>query len=133
MPWAISKCRLFLASLPQFIVISDHHPLIPILTPTTLMRSRTCDCSISKQESWAAISRINGALNNAPDALSCQHHPITNPLPRHLHAECDIDEELGISIAEIRAVSGAHEYVRLDGMQIRIDAIGNFAIISWMT
>ena len=29
--WAISKCRLFLAGLPQFIVITDHHPLVPIL------------------------------------------------------------------------------------------------------
>ena len=29
--WAILKCKLFLAGLPHFRVITDHHPLIPIL------------------------------------------------------------------------------------------------------
>ena len=46
--WAISKCRLFLAGLPQFIVITDHHPLVRI--PIALMRSRIRDCSASKLE-----------------------------------------------------------------------------------
>ena len=29
--WAITKCHLFLAGLPHFKVITDHHPLVPIL------------------------------------------------------------------------------------------------------
>ena len=29
--WAIIKCNLFLAGLPHFTLITDHHPLIPIL------------------------------------------------------------------------------------------------------
>ena len=29
--WAIIKCRVFLAGLPHFTVLTDHHPLIPIL------------------------------------------------------------------------------------------------------
>ena len=29
--WAISKCKLFLSGLRHFTVITDHHPLIPIL------------------------------------------------------------------------------------------------------
>lgn len=29
--WAITKCRMFLAGLPQFRVLTDHHSLIPIL------------------------------------------------------------------------------------------------------
>ena len=29
--WAIIKCKMFLAGLPHFRVITDHHPLIPIL------------------------------------------------------------------------------------------------------
>ena len=29
--WAISKCHVFLAGLPHFTVITDHHPLVPIL------------------------------------------------------------------------------------------------------
>ena len=29
--WAIAKSRLFLAGLPHFLVVTDHHPLVPIL------------------------------------------------------------------------------------------------------
>ena len=29
--WVITKCKLFLAGLPHFTVVTDHHPLIPIL------------------------------------------------------------------------------------------------------
>ena len=29
--WTIIKCKMFLADLPHFRVITDHHPLIPIL------------------------------------------------------------------------------------------------------
>jgi hypothetical protein len=30
--WAVIKCRVFLDSLPHFtIIVTDHHPLIPIL------------------------------------------------------------------------------------------------------
>lgn len=28
--WAISKCRLYLSSLPHFTLMTNHHPLIPI-------------------------------------------------------------------------------------------------------
>ena len=33
--WAISKCHIFLAGLPHFSVLTDHHPLIPILKTNT--------------------------------------------------------------------------------------------------
>ncbi len=29
--WAIIRCKMFLAGLPHFTVVTDHHPLIPIL------------------------------------------------------------------------------------------------------
>ena len=29
--WATIKCKLFLAGLPHFMIVTDHHPLIPIL------------------------------------------------------------------------------------------------------
>ena len=29
--WAITKCKIFLAGLPHFTVVTDHHPLVPIL------------------------------------------------------------------------------------------------------
>ena len=29
--WAIIKCKIFLAGLPHFMVVTDHHSLVPIL------------------------------------------------------------------------------------------------------
>ena len=29
--WGIAKCRLFLAGIPHFQLVTDHHPLVPIL------------------------------------------------------------------------------------------------------
>ena len=29
--WVIVKCNVFLAGLPHFVVLTDHHPLVPIL------------------------------------------------------------------------------------------------------
>ena len=29
--WAIIKCKIFLAGLPHFTVLTDHHPLVPLL------------------------------------------------------------------------------------------------------
>ena len=29
--WATEKCRMFLAGLPTFFVVTDHNPLVPIL------------------------------------------------------------------------------------------------------
>lgn len=34
--WAMMKCRIFLAGLPSFQVITDHKPLIPIINSKTL-------------------------------------------------------------------------------------------------
>ena len=35
-PWAIVKCRLFLAGLPHFKIITDHHPLVHNLNKNRL-------------------------------------------------------------------------------------------------
>ena len=120
--WAISKCRLFLAGLPQFIVITDHHPLVPILNThrldevenPRLQRLKTRVMGYNFTAKW-----IKGVLNNAPDALS--RHPVSDPLPGDLHAEHDLDIEPGISIAEIRAISGAHESFRLEELRRHAD------------
>ena len=34
--WATKKCRLFLAGLPHFKVMTDHRPLLPILNQKTM-------------------------------------------------------------------------------------------------
>ena len=84
------------------------YPLIPILNTHLLDKIENprlqCLKTIIMGYNFTAKG-IKGALKNAPDILSS--HPVTNPLPGGLHAERDIDNELGISIADIRAVLGA--------------------------
>jgi hypothetical protein len=36
--WATKKCRLYLAGLPTYTVVTDHRPLLPILNDYTLDR-----------------------------------------------------------------------------------------------
>jgi len=75
--WAISKCKLFLSGLQYFTVITDHNPLIPILNNhrldeienPCLQRLKTRLMAYNFTAQW-----LNGANNNAPDALS-RHVP----------------------------------------------------------
>lgn len=72
--WAIHKCNIFLAGLPHFTVVTDHHPLISILNNHRLdeivnphlqhLKTRVMAYNFTAE--W-----IKGALNNALDALSC--------------------------------------------------------------
>ena len=71
--WAILKCRIFLAGLPHFSVVTDHYPLISILNNyrldeienPRLQRLKTKVMAFNFTAEW-----IKGTLNNAPDALS---------------------------------------------------------------
>ena len=107
--WAITKCKLFLAGLPHFTVVTDHHPLIPILNNHRLdeienprlqrLKSRIMAYNFTAQ--W-----VKGVKDvNAPDALS--RNPVTDPLPHKLMAECDQQNNPESSIAEIRAASAS--------------------------
>lgn len=117
--WAIIKCHLFLAGLPHFVIVTDHHPLIPILNShrldeienPRLQRLRTRIMAYNFTAEW-----IKGSLNSAPDALS--RYPVSDPQPQELLAERDLDNEQGASIAEIRAMSNdSQESVRLQDLR----------------
>ena len=105
--WAIAKCKLFLAGLPHFTVLTDHHPLIPILNNHWLdeienprlqrLKSRIMAYNFTAQ--W-----VKGALNNAPDALS--RNPTSDPQPHELMEECTPHTNPEPSIAEIRSAAG---------------------------
>ena len=104
--WAISKCHIFLAGLPHFSVLTDHHPLIPILNKhrldeienPRLQRLKTKIMGYSFTAQW-----LKGTLNNAPDALS--RNPVNDPSPQDLLAETELDYSLAPSPAEIRAIT----------------------------
>lgn len=107
MSWAISKCKLFLAGLPHFTIVTDHHPLIPILNNHRLdeienprlqrLKNRVMAYNFTAQ--W-----VKGILNSAPDALS--RNPTSDPLPHELRAERDPHTNPESSIAEIRTCRG---------------------------
>ena len=88
--WAAQKCRIFLAGLPTFTVITDHSPLVPILNShrldeienPRLQRLRTRLLAYNFIAKW-----IKGKDNDAADALS--RYPCSSPkakttmLPTH--------------------------------------------------
>ena len=123
MSWAILKCSIFLAGLPHFTVITDHHPLVSILNHHRLdeienprlqrLKMRVMGYNFTTQ--W-----VKGTLHNAPDALS--RNPVSDPLPEELLAEFDNDNHLESSLAEIRALMSEHqESVRLQVLRERAE------------
>ena len=108
--WAILKCRIFLAGLPHFSVVTDHYPLISILNNyrldkienPRLQRLKTKVMALNFTAEW-----IKGTLNNAPDALS--QNPVTNPKPHDLLAEQDPSGKPEATIAEIRVTSSGQQ------------------------
>ena len=104
--WAITKCKLFLAGLPHFTVITDHHPLVPILNSHRLdeienprlqrLRNRIISYNLTAQ--W-----IKGTMNNGPAALS--RHPLSDPAPHEQLAEFDQQGNPEPSIAAMRVTA----------------------------
>ena len=81
--WAIMKCKIFLAGLPHFTAVTDHHPLVPILNNhqldeiknPRLQRLKTNIMAYNFTTEW-----VKGALNHAPDTLS--RNPVSDPQPQ---------------------------------------------------
>ena len=104
--WAISKCNIFLAGLQHFHVITDHHPLVPILNSHRLdeienprlqrMKAKLMGYNFTTE--W-----LKGSLNQAPDALS--RNPTSNPEPHETLAESDLDHNQAPTAADIRAIT----------------------------
>lgn len=107
--WAILKCKLFLAGLPHFTVITDHHPLIPILNNhrldeienPRLQRLKTRIMGYNFTAEW-----VKGILNNVPDALS--RNPVSDPQPSEMLAERDMDNKPENTLMEVRAIANEH-------------------------
>ena len=104
--WAIMKCRLFLAGLQHFVVVTDHNPLLSILNTRRLdeienprlqrLKSRIMGYNLTAQ--W-----IKGSNHHAPDALSW--HPTKDPHSEDTIAEHDTQLNPEVTISEIRALS----------------------------
>ena len=71
--WAITKCKVFLAGLQHFSVVTDHNPLIPILNSRRLDEIENPRLQRLKSRLMAynfTAGWIKGKGNSAPDALS---------------------------------------------------------------
>ena len=104
--WAILKCHTFLAGLQQFQLVTDHNPLIPILSSHRLDEIE----NPRLQRLWTRIMGYNftaqwlkGSNNHAPDALS--RNPVSDPSHHDMLAEIDVLNQPEISISEIRATT----------------------------
>ena len=122
MSWAMSKCDI-LAGLPHFTVVTDHHPLIPILNNhrldeienPRLQRLMTRTMAYNFTAEW-----VKGTQNYAPAALS--RNPVSDLQPHETLGEQDIHNNPEWSIAEIRAItSGGQESVRIQDLRRQAD------------
>ena len=121
--WAVTKCKLFLAGLPHFTVVTDHHPLVPILNShrldeienPRLQRLRNQIISYNLTAQW-----IKGTMNNAPDALS--RYPISDPAPHEQLAEFDHQGNPEPSIAAMRVTAmDKSDSIRLEDLRKMAD------------
>ena len=116
--WAITKCKIFLAGLPHFTVLTDHHPLVPILNNyyrldeienPRLQRLKSKIMAYNFSTTW-----VKGALDHAPDALS--RNPVSDPQDSEMLAE---NVAKG---AEVRALTNStQESLRLTELHQRAD------------
>ena len=130
--WAITKCNIFLAGLPHFTVVTDHHPLISILNShrldeiqnPRLQRLKTKIMGYTFTAVW-----LKGALNYAPDALS--RNPTADPQPEEALAETEIDQATATSSAEIRAIINRDEPIRLSELRSIADSDSEYQTLKF--
>ena len=104
--WAIMKCRVFLAGLQHFEVVTDHNPLIPILNTRRLDEVENPRLQRLKSRLMAynfTAHWTKGSSHNAPDALS--RNPVSDPQSEDTLAEFDDQSNLAMSTSEIRAIT----------------------------
>ena len=97
--WAINKCRLYLAGLPDFTVVVDHRPLVPILNSKgldaienpRLLRLKQKLLSYSFHTEW-----VQGKLHTIPDVLS--RFPVSAPTDDDLELDAELNSELEVRV-----------------------------------
>ena len=111
--WAVTKCKIFLAGLSHFSIVTDHHPLVPILNNYRLDEIENPRLQRLKSKIMAynfSATWIKGNLNHAPDALS--RNPVSDPETGDLLAENMA------TCAEVRALTSCtQESLRLTDLR----------------
>ena len=101
--WAMSKCNIFLAGSPHFTVMTDHHPLIPILNSHRLDE-------IENPHDGVQLHNRMGQRCTKLCTRCIVPEPVFDPQPNEALGEKDVHHNPECSIAEIRAMnSGDYE------------------------
>ena len=104
--WAVTKCKVFLAGLQHFYIITDHNLLVPILNSQRLYEIENPRLQRLKSRMMAynfTAQWVKGCKNDAPDALS--RNPVSHPQIEDALAENDLQNHPEMSTMEIRAIS----------------------------
>lgn len=109
--WALGKCRLYLLGLPQFKLIIDHRPLIPIINSKgldeienpRLLRLREKLLPFTLEAEWSS-----GKTHFIPDALS--RAPVHDPDDTDRTLENAITEDMEIKVNYMAAQLREDEY-----------------------
>ena len=89
---ATEKCRMFLAGLPTFLVVTDHNPLVPILNSHRLdeIKNPRLQCLPTRLMAYNFTAKwLKGKENSMADSLS--RHPTEDPKRGDDLAEYDLD------------------------------------------
>jgi hypothetical protein len=98
--WAVNKCRVYLLGLPEFSIITDHKPLVPILNQKglhdvdnpRLMRMKERLLPYRFSADW-----IRGKDHEVPDALS--RAPVSRPTKEDIASEQDLAQTMNCYIS----------------------------------
>ena len=78
--WAVRKCHIYLAGMPEFRLITDHRPLVPILNTKSLVEIENPRLQRLREKlmpySFTAVWKA-GKMHQLPDALS--RAPVDHP------------------------------------------------------
>ena len=108
--WACRKCKLYLAGMQQFEVVTDHRPLVPVLNAKSLLDIENPRLQRLRERltpfNFVAVWR-QGKLHAIPDALS--RSPVEHPTSDDEEAEQDVAHQFANVIAQIVTADPAEE------------------------
>ena len=102
--WAVRKCHIYLAGMPEFRLITDHKPLVPILNTKSLAEIENPRLQRLREKlmayTFTAVWKA-GKTHHLPDALS--RAPVDRPSPEDEEAEHEVAHQTrSVLLAQIR-------------------------------
>ena len=112
--WVANICKTILMDLQNFQVITDHNPLVPILSSHCLDEIDNPRLQLLKTKLMAfnlTAKWCKGNTNSAPDALS--RYPVWEPHQSDSLVKYDEENLPGLLAAEIRAIVNEGNHINI--------------------